>query len=118
MRRGRTFGRRRNRDPSNEEATFTLGCCPHHVIVAPAQPLIEHRVDVETKRGEPGRGRPRQIFVKLQSQATFAFGGMGLGAGRSSAAEAAANAMTARTSSSVRLGNSARMVAAVSPWAR
>ena len=65
-----------------------------------------------------GARRPWQIFVELQSQATFALGGIGLGAGKSSAADAAAKAMTARTSSSVRLGNSARIVANVSPWAR
>jgi hypothetical protein len=57
----------------------------------------------------------RQVLVELEPHATIALGGTGLGAGKSSAADAAANAITARTSSSVRLGNSVKIFAIGSP---
>jgi hypothetical protein len=58
------------------------------------------------------------MFVQLELHATLASGGTGLGAGRSSAAEGAAKAMTARTSSSLTDGNSLTMASVVAPCAR
>lgn len=103
---------------SNDESIFRLCGRPHLGITSPAQLLREDRVDVKPKRSQPRRDRARDVLVELQLHATFTSGGIGLGAGRSSLAEAAAKAITARTSSSVRLGNSLNVVAVVSPWAR
>lgn len=102
----------------DKKALFALSGCPYRVVVAAAEVLVEHGIDIKPERGKSRHQRARQVLVELQPQATFMLGGIGLGAGRSSAAEAAANAITARTSSSVRLGNSARIRCTGSPCAR
>ena len=74
--------------------------------------LTRIRLSVATK---PRARRRGYVLIELQLQATLTSGGTGDGAGKSSLAAIAANAITARTSSSLKLGNSARMSALVAP---
>src|SRR5688572_29307528 len=98
-----------------EHAPFSLCRSPDDRVMLASQALVQNRMHVMAMRGEPRGSRCRQILVELQLHGTCAAGGRGVGAGRSSAADAAAKAITARTSSSFTLGNSRRMVATVSP---
>ena len=103
---------------SDEEAALALRCGLDVFVASTAKLLLEHCVDIIPKGSQPRRGRLRDVLVELEFHATWALGGIGLGAGKSSPADAAAKAITARTSSSERLGNSRRMCSVVSPCAR
>src|SRR5260221_14634850 len=102
----------------HEESTFALSGGPDLRVTLTAETFSECGVDVEPESSKPRSGRLGDVLVELELQATFASGGIGLGAGRSSAADAAAKAITARRSSSPMLGNSFRIDAADSPGAR
>jgi hypothetical protein len=99
----------------DEQASFGLSGSPNVGVVFSPKSFVEHRIGVQPEQGEArGHGRS-DILVELDPQATLTSGGTGLGAGRSSAADAAASAITARTSSSLSEGKSLSMVPIVSP---
>ena len=102
----------------DKQAPVGLSGNPDLAVRLPREPLGRDRVDVKAQRSQAWcRGR-WDVLVQFDLHATFTSGGMGLGAGRSSATDAAANAMTARTSSAVTVGNSFTICSTVSPWAR
>lgn len=103
---------------SDEQAPFGLRCCPHIGIGMPAQAFVKYRVYIEPRRGQSTGSGARDVLVKLEPHATLISGGIGVGAGKSSLAAAAAKAMTARMSGSVRLGNSARISVDSAPCAK
>lgn len=102
----------------DEETGFLLCSSPDVQITAPAQSFVQNRVHIETQRAPTRRDCHRKALVEFQLHATLRSGGTGLGAGRSSLAAVAANAMTAWTSASVRLGKSRRIAGAVCPSER
>jgi len=102
----------------HEKATLCLRGFPHEGIACSAKPLLWDRMDIVTQGPEPRSCTPGNVFIQFDSHATVVGRGPGAGAGRSSTAEAAANAMHARTCASVSPWNSSRMVSMVSPLAR
>jgi len=102
----------------DQKSLLTLSCTPHLRVDAATEALVKDRIDVVSKKREPFARRGWDIFVELEFQATLTSGGIGDGAGKSSLAAAAANAITARMSSSLKLGNSARISTLVDPCAR
>ena len=81
----------------DEAAAAGLGGLPHIRIRMPGQSLQSHVVHLVAEASERSQERLRQILVEFDPHA-----GMGAaGTGRSSSAEAAANAMTARTAAGV-----------------
>lgn len=99
----------------DQESLLGLTRRPDLVVRTPAEAFIERGIDVEAHRRESTLRGCGDVLIKLQLHATLTSGGSGEGAGKSSLADAAANAITARTSSSVRLGNSRRIVDTGSP---
>jgi hypothetical protein len=102
----------------DQKTLFRLGRVSYIDVAPAAKSLVPHGVRIQSKRSEARTNAMRNVLVQLDLHATLTSWGAGVGAGRSSLAEAAANATTTRTSSSVTLGKSAKIVAAVSPCAR
>jgi len=102
---------------SNEKAFVRLGGRPDIDIRLTGQLLVANGIGVVPELSQARLQPRRQIFVELDPRRP-APAARGEGAGRSSAAACAAKAITARTSSSVRLGNSRMMLSARSPCAR
>ena len=82
---------------ADEEALLSDGRFPDDVIGLAVEALHEDRVDVVTEVLERFDESGGDVFVQLDPYATSGTGS----SGRSSPADTAANAMTARTSSSV-----------------
>jgi len=90
----------RDKKPSSR-----LGGFPDLSIVPPRQAFLRDGIGFVFQLSEGSSQPCRQVLVQFDLHEMF---GM-LGTGRSSSADAAANAITARTSPSVRVGKSARI---------
>ena len=84
----------------DEEPAVALCREPDIRVEITFEALLRHGVRFVAERRAGGRQRPRQILVELDPHATFGRGGIG----RSSSADAAAKATTARRSSAVMVG--------------
>ena len=86
----------------DEKASGALCCVPDARVVSPGQPFLGNRIRFMTELRQNADQPERQVFIQ------FDFHGMlgMLGTGRSSSAEAAAKAITARISSSFNVGKS------------
>ena len=102
----------------HQKPRLRLGSTPDIDVGPTTEAFIKDRVNVMAQRAKADGRRSRDVLVELQPHATFTSGGNGDGAGRSSTADAAANAMTARMASSETEGNSRRIASVVSPCAR
>jgi hypothetical protein len=83
------------------------------IVIPPGEVLIRNRVDIMSEVSEELDELMRQVLVELDVHRTTASP-----TGRSSCADAAANAMAARTSTSVSVGKSLRISSIVAPSAR
>lgn len=84
----------------DEEPALALCREPDIRVEMTFEALLRHGIGFVAERREGGRLRPRKILVELDPHATFGRGGIG----RSSSADAAAKATTARRSSAVMVG--------------
>jgi hypothetical protein len=86
---------------------------PHGAVVLTPNAFAWYGIDIVPEVGEEWHQPGRQVLVELDPHRTWA-----APTGRSSCAEAAANAIAARTSASVSVGKSSRSSAVVAPSAR
>lgn len=89
----------------DKKASSRLDGFPDLSIVPPRQAFLRDGIGLVSQLNEDSSQPGRQVLVQFDLHEML---GM-LGTGRSSSAEAAANAITARTSRSVRVGKSARI---------
>lgn len=87
---------------------------PDIVIIMPSESLVLDSIDVVPEVSKPARQRDREILVELEPHQKRGRPGTG----RSSCADEAANAIAARSCSSVSVGKAARISSDVSPSAK
>jgi len=100
---------------SDKEPAFCLRRRLNVRIIAPSQTFLTYVIHVVVQRYEFGKQRFRQIFIQLELHAAKAGTG---GKGKSSPADAAAKAMTARRPIGGTVGKSASTSASVAPSAK
>lgn len=99
---------------SDEEPPRRLRCSPHLLVRLSSHAFLRNGVSVISQRSERPSQCSRKVLVKFNLHAICGMPGRG----RSSSAEAAAKAMTARTAPSVKVGKSSRMAWMLAPSAR
>src|SRR4029434_257182 len=97
----------------NKESPFLLSGGPDVRIRAAREVLFRNRLDVMPSLARDNKKSSREILVELDLHATEGVAGMG----KSSSADTAAKAMTARTAASSRVGSSRTLVAPLRPSA-
>jgi len=98
----------------DEEALRSLRCAPDVRVRMASKPLGGRRIHVVPQRRESRHERARHVLVELDLH----YSAGTPGTGRSSPADAAANAITARTCSSDTVGKSATISSMVAPSAK
>jgi len=102
----------------NKESRFPLCGFPERGVCSAAQVLLRNCVNVVAEVRQNSGQRERKILVELDPHCDeWAMSGVD-DIGRSSAAEVAANAMAACTSSGLKAGKSARIASGVSTAAK
>jgi hypothetical protein len=99
---------------SDEKSLFALRDIPDLGVALSRQTFFHCCVDSMTEVSQRNRQTEREILVQLDLHRTWGVSGTG----KSSSAEAAANAIAARTCFAFRVGNCSRMVSTFSPVAR